>query len=83
MIGGTQTYVVPKQKRERGCYSALRKGVREFAFSVFSGGVASCNVGVSGNMTQATNKVLKRRSSSSSVYDSIKEGDNVTCTHEE
>ena len=42
-------------------FGSSKKGVREFAFSVFQEleGSYCAVVGVSGNMTQATNKVLK------------------------
>ena len=39
-------------------FGSSKKGVREFAFSVFRE-ERRVDVGVSGNMTQATNKVLK------------------------
>lgn len=43
---------------QRMLFGSSKKGVREFAFSVFRE-ERRVDVGVSGNMTQATNKVLK------------------------
>ena len=62
---------------QRMLFGSSKKGVREFAFSVFRELEGSyCSSRCFGKHDSSNKQSFKRRSSSSSFYDSIKEGDN-------